>query len=94
MQKSAKSKSGEMSIIAQPIGDDPKALRALNLKLDIWDAYKTVHVLMPDGSMKLGGEAIAEVLRHLPKTEWFAWIFALNRIASRIGPGRGTIVRA
>jgi hypothetical protein len=33
---------------------------------------------MPDGAMKLGGEAIAEVLRRLPNTEWFAGIFALR----------------
>ena len=30
--------------------------------LDIWDAYATIHLLMPDGSMRLGGEAVAEVL--------------------------------
>jgi len=38
---------------------------------------------MPDGSMKLGGEAIAEVLRRLPNTEWFAWIFALRLFGHR-----------
>jgi hypothetical protein len=37
-----------------------------------------VHVLMPDGSMKLGGEAIAEVLRSLQSTRWFAWSFAVS----------------
>ena len=78
VQKSAQSKSGEMSVIVQPIGDDPEALRSLNPDLDIWDAYATIHVLMPDGSMKLGGEAVAEVLRNLPNTKWFAWSFAIN----------------
>ena len=78
VQKSAMSKSGDVSILAQPIGDNPKALRALNPKLDIWDAYATIHVLMPDGSMKLGGEAVAEVLRHLPNTKWFAWCFSIG----------------
>jgi predicted DCC family thiol-disulfide oxidoreductase YuxK len=78
VQKSALSKSGETSIIERPIGDDPKALRALNPNLDIWDAYATIHVLMPDGSMKLGGEAVAEVLRNLPNTKWFAWSFAMS----------------
>jgi hypothetical protein len=33
---------------------------------------------MPDGSMKLGGEAVAEVLRSLPNTKWFAWSFAIS----------------
>ena len=85
VQKSARSKSGEVSIIARPIGDDPKALRALNLKLDIWDAYATIHVLMPDGSMKLGGEAVAEVLRDLPNTKWFAGIFNVSFFGFRPG---------
>ena len=78
VQKSAKSKSGETSIIVQPIGDDPGKLRVLNPDLDIWDAYATIHVLMPDGSMRLGGEAVAETLRNLPKTKWFAWSFSTS----------------
>jgi predicted DCC family thiol-disulfide oxidoreductase YuxK len=65
-------------IAAQPIGDDPEALRSLNPDLDIWDAYATIHPLMPDGSMKLGGEAVAEVFRELPVTKWFAWTFAVT----------------
>jgi predicted DCC family thiol-disulfide oxidoreductase YuxK len=76
VQRSAQSKSGETSIIVQPIGDDPERLRSLNPDLDIWDAYATIHVLMPDGSMRLGGEAVAEVLRSLPNTKWFARSFA------------------
>jgi hypothetical protein len=68
--------SGETSLIVQPIGDDPDALLALHPDLDIWDAYETIHLLMPDGSMKLGGEAVAEVLRSLPNTKWFAGCFA------------------
>ena len=66
VQKLARTKSGETSIIERPIGNDPELLRSLNPDLDIWDAYATIHVLMPDGSMKLGGEAVAEVLRNLP----------------------------
>lgn len=62
----------------QAIGEDPKALRVLNPALDIWDAYDTVHLLMPDGTMRLGGQAVAEVLRLLPSTRWFAWCFAIN----------------
>jgi len=78
VQRSAQSRSGETSIIVQPIGDDPDALLALHPDLDIWDAYETIHLLMPDGSMKLGGEAVAEVLRSLPNTRWFAWCFAFR----------------
>jgi len=78
VKKSALSRSGETSIIVQPIGDDPEALRSLQPDLDIWDAYETIHVLMPDGSMKLGGEAVAEVLRDIPNTKWFASSFAVS----------------
>jgi predicted DCC family thiol-disulfide oxidoreductase YuxK len=77
VQRSAQ-RSGEMSILVQPIGDDPERLRVLNPDLDIWDAYETIHVLMPDGSMRLGGEAVAEVLRDLPNTKWFAWSFGTS----------------
>jgi predicted DCC family thiol-disulfide oxidoreductase YuxK len=69
VQKSAQSKAGETSITVRPIGDNPEALRSLHAGLDIWDAYETIHVLMPEGSMKLGGEAVAEVLRNLPNTK-------------------------
>ena len=78
VQRSAQSKSGETSILVQPIGDDPEKLRSLNPDLDIWDAYATIHVLMPDGSMRLGGEAVAETLRNLPNTKWFAGSFAIS----------------
>jgi len=78
VQKSAQGKSGEMSVLVQPIGDDPEALRQLNPGLNIWDAYAVIHILMPDGSMKVGGEAVAEVLRRLDNTKWFAWCFAVR----------------
>jgi predicted DCC family thiol-disulfide oxidoreductase YuxK len=78
VQRSAQSSSGETSLIVQPIGDDPDALLALHPDLNIWDAYETIHLLMPDGSMKLGGEAVAEVLRSLPNTKWFAGCFAVS----------------
>jgi predicted DCC family thiol-disulfide oxidoreductase YuxK len=78
VRKSAQSKSGATTIIVRPIGNDPELLRLLNPDLDIWDAYATIHVVMPDGSMKLGGEAVAEVFRNLPNTKWFAWTFAIS----------------
>jgi len=83
VQRSGQDKSGETRILERPIGDDPEACRALNPALDIWDAYATIHLLMPDGSMKLGGEAVAEVLRTLPNTRWFAWLFAVRVFGRR-----------
>jgi len=71
-------RAGTPTLIVRPVGDDPQALQALHPGLDIWAAYKTVHVLMPDGSMRLGGEAVAEVLRAVPQTRWLASLFALS----------------
>jgi predicted DCC family thiol-disulfide oxidoreductase YuxK len=85
VQKSANKNSGDPNIIVRPIGDDPENLKSLNANLDIWDAYDTIHLLMPDGSMKLGGEAVAEVLRNLPNTGWFNWIFDLGVFGRRPG---------
>jgi predicted DCC family thiol-disulfide oxidoreductase YuxK len=76
--RSARSKSGEISIVERPIGDDPEALRLLSPDLDIWEAYATIHLLMPDGSMKRGGEAVAEVLRRLNNTRWLARSFSVS----------------
>ncbi len=78
VQTSAKNNSGDTSLIVRPIGDDPAALRSLSPELDIWDAYETIHLLMPDGSMKVGGEAVAQVLRTLRNTRWFAWSFDVS----------------
>ena len=66
------------ALIVRPIGDDPAALRELNRDLDIWDAYAIIHLLMPEGSMKVGGEAVAEVFRRLPNTAWFAGAFSVT----------------
>jgi hypothetical protein len=60
-----------------------RGVAALNQDLNIWDAYATIHLLMPDGSMKLGGEAVAEVLRNLPSTRWFTWTFAISVFGTR-----------
>jgi predicted DCC family thiol-disulfide oxidoreductase YuxK len=89
VDQSAAVSIGEPSLLVQPIGEDPKALRALNPTLGIWDAYATIHLLMPDGSMKLGGEAVAEVLRKLRGTQWFAWTFAVSIFGFR--PFQGTL---
>ncbi len=83
VRRSAATSPGEPGIIVRSIGDDPQALRALNPKLDIWSAYATIHVVMPDGSMKVGGEAVAEVLRSLPNTQWFAWTFSQSLFGVR-----------
>jgi hypothetical protein len=67
-----------VTVDVRPIGSDPKALRALNPALDIWDAYATIHLLMPSGTMLVGGEAVGEVLRDLDDTKWFAWSFGVS----------------
>lgn len=81
--RSAITAPGVSSLDVRPIGDDPEALVALNEDLDIWDAYETIHLLMPDGSMKVGGEACAEVLRLLPLTRWFARCFTVAIVGWR-----------
>ena len=78
VESSARNKVGEASVILMPVGDDPEALKLINPSLNIWDAYATNYLVMPDASMKTGGEAVAEVLRILPSTKWFAWCFALS----------------
>jgi predicted DCC family thiol-disulfide oxidoreductase YuxK len=78
VRRSALGAGGSSAVIVRPIGEDPAALRALNPALDIWDAYDTIHLVMPDGSMKLGGQAVAELLRTLPNTRWFARCFAFR----------------
>lgn len=75
VQKSANTTTGDPTIIARPVGNNPQELRRLNPTLDIWDAYAVSHVIMPDGSMKLGGEAVAEVFRRLSGTRWMASCF-------------------
>jgi predicted DCC family thiol-disulfide oxidoreductase YuxK len=75
--------AGARGVLERPIGDDPAELQALSPGLDIWDAYATIHLLMPDGSMRLGGEAVAEVLRRLPTTRWFAWTFKISLFGFR-----------
>jgi predicted DCC family thiol-disulfide oxidoreductase YuxK len=78
VEKDAHKGTGLPRLDARAIGNDPVELRTLNPNLDIWDAYAIIHLLMPDGSMKTGGEAVAEVLRRLPATQWFAWCFAIS----------------
>jgi hypothetical protein len=83
VQKSAERRVGGSAIIVRPIGDDPLILRTLNPELDIWDAYANIHLLMPDGSMKTNGEAVAETLRSLPSTRWLAHSFNLRLFGHR-----------
>jgi len=78
VKRSASNAPEGVQLDVRPIGSDPNDLKSLNPSLDIWDAYESIHVLMPDGSMKVGGEAVAEVFRRLPQTKWFAGIFATH----------------
>jgi len=83
VQRSASRRAGKPSILQRPVGNDPSELRHLNPDLDIWDAYAVSHVIMPDGSMKLGGEAVAEVLRCLPSTKWMASFLDISVVGVR-----------
>jgi hypothetical protein len=83
VQASAGGDGPNATVVTRPVGEDPAALRALNPDLDIWAAYATSHLVMPDGSMKIGGEAVAEVLRCLPDCAWFSWMFALRILGVR-----------
>jgi predicted DCC family thiol-disulfide oxidoreductase YuxK len=78
VRKAAAVPGGASRIDVRPIGEDPQAMLALHPALSIWDAYDTIHLLLPGGSMLVGGEAVAELLRRLPATRWFAWCFALG----------------
>jgi len=81
--RSAERKVGGASIIVQPIGSDPLILRTMNPDLDIWDAYANIHLLMPDGSMRTNGEAVAETLRNLPNMRWLAGSFNVRVLGRR-----------
>jgi len=83
VSRSDQDPSGKPRLIVRAIGEDPRALESLSPGLDIWDAYATIHLIMPDGNLKLGGEAVAEVLRTLPNTRWFAWLFNLGLLGFR-----------
>ena len=83
VQRSASRRAGEPTILVRPVGNDPSELRRLNSGLNIWDAYAVSHVIKPDGSMKLGGEAVAEVLRCLPGTRWMASFLDIRVVGIR-----------
>jgi hypothetical protein len=61
---------GRELIDERPIGSDREALARIDPRLDIWELYEKPTVLLPDGSLKRGGEAVGEVLRRLPRTAW------------------------
>lgn len=82
----ARASSGDSPrLTLRPIGDDPEALERLHPGLDIWDAYGIVHLLMPDGSMKTGGDAVAEVLRLLPNVRGLSRILDVHAGSFRPG---------
>ena len=74
----AVSAGGGDRIDERPIGHDPAALTAIHPDLDIWQAYETIHLVMPDGTIKKGGEAVAEVLRRLPDTSWMTGLLDVS----------------
>ena len=74
----ARNARGEATIDVRPIGEDPEALRRLDPTLDIWQVYARSHLLMPDGSVRVAGEAVAEVFRRSPGMAWCAWLFSVR----------------
>ena len=85
VSRSAHERSGAPTLIVRGIGEDPEVLLALNPPVEIWAAYATVHVVMPDATVKLGGEAVAEVLRCLPGCRWFTGLFGLRVLGVQPG---------
>ena len=78
VSRSAHEPGGAPTLVLRGIGEDPEALLALQPPVEIWAAYATVHVVMPDATLKRGGAAVAEVLRCLPGCRWFAGIFGVR----------------
>jgi predicted DCC family thiol-disulfide oxidoreductase YuxK len=74
----ARGPAGVPTIDVRAIGEDPEALRRLDPTLDIWKVYAKSHLLMPDGSILIAGEAVAEVLRRSPGMAWCAWLFSVR----------------
>ena len=74
----ARNALGEPTVDVRPIGEDPEALRRLDPTLDIWKVYAKSHLLMPDGSILIAGEAVAEVFRRSPGMTWCAWLFSVQ----------------
>lgn len=83
VKKSTPMNLGVPEMVVQPIGEDPRALKLIHPGLNIWDAYATIHLVMPDGKIKTGGEAVAEVLRKLPRTRWLAQSFSFRILGQR-----------
>lgn len=76
---------GEDLIDERPLPNDPAALARIHPGLDIWKAYEEIHVVMPDGRLLKGGEAIAEVLKRLPYTSWMSGVFDLEVFGKKTG---------
>jgi len=79
----ARNAIGERTIDVRAIGEDPEALRKLDPTLDIWKVYARSHLLMPDGTVLIAGEAVAEVFRRSPGMAWFAWLFGVRVFGRR-----------
>lgn len=76
---------GEDLIDERPLPNDPAELARIHPGLDIWKAYEEIHVVMPDGRLLKGGEAIAEVLKRLPHTRWLSGLFNLEVFGKKPG---------
>jgi predicted DCC family thiol-disulfide oxidoreductase YuxK len=83
VQGAARTAAGAPTIDVRGIGEDPEALRRLDPRLDIWAVYAKSHLLMPDGTILIAGEAVAEILRRSPGMAWCAWLFSVHVLGVR-----------
>ncbi len=77
-QSIARDEAGTPTVDVRAIGEDPQALRRLDPRLDIWKLYAQNHLLMPDGTILLAGEAVAEVFRRSPGMAWCARLCSIH----------------
>ncbi len=77
-QSIARDEAGTPTVDVRAIGEDPQAMRRLDPRLDMWKLYAQNHLLMPDGTILLAGEAVAEVFRRSPSMAWCARLCSIR----------------
>ncbi len=75
--KRADKKGGDL-ISERPIPKYQEDLDKIVPGLDLNEVYATSHLIMPDGTVYQGGEAVREVLERLNSTKWFADVFQVE----------------
>jgi predicted DCC family thiol-disulfide oxidoreductase YuxK len=77
LRQEAKNPNGP-TMIMRPIGTDEDKLRELHPKLTMDEAYRSPHVLMPDGRLLSDTDAVVEVFNHMPLTKWAAPLWKIS----------------